>query len=159
MQLTRHTDYGLRILIYLASAKDSRSVPEIAERYGISRNHLVKVAHELVKLSYLKTTRGRLGGMTLAKSPKRIKIGKVVRDLEPGFEIAECFSPERDRCVITSGCQLKFALDYAKRAFLNALDEYTLEDVVGNREQLVELLSLANPPVEPSKRARRARPT
>ncbi len=145
MQLTRYTDYGLRILIYLASVDDTRPVSEIAKQYGISHNHLVKVAHELVRLRYLKTTRGRFGGMSLAAEPKNIRIGRIVRDLEPGFAIAECFSPVENHCVITSGCKLKFALRQAKEAFLNTLDEYTLEDIVGNREELVELLA-AGPP-------------
>lgn len=146
MQLTRHTDYGLRILIYLASADEHRPVSEIAERYGISHNHLVKVAHQLVKLGYLKTTRGRFGGMSLAVKAQDIKVGRIVRDLEPGFAIAECFSPLENQCVITKGCRLRSALDRAKNAFLEALDEYTLADITSNREELVGLLTLGQSP-------------
>ncbi|MEZ5397610.1 MAG: Rrf2 family transcriptional regulator [Bryobacterales bacterium] len=146
MQLTRHTDYGLRILIYLASADEHRSVSEIAEHYGISHNHLVKVAHELVKLGYLKTTRGRFGGMRLAVEPQNLTVGRIVRDLEPGFAIAECFSPLENECVITKGCRLRSALDRAKDAFLETLDEYTLADITSNREQLIELLAIGRLP-------------
>lgn len=142
MQLTRHTDYGLRLLIYLAAADEARPLPEIAEAYGISRNHLVKIAHQLVQLGYLKTVRGRRGGIRLARPPRAYSIGDIVRDLEPGFDIAECFSPERSRCAIARGCHLRFALDHAKRAFLEALDGYTLEDVATQTPNLEYVLGI-----------------
>lgn len=154
MQLTKYTDYGLRTLIYLATTGDSRPISEIAARYKVSRNHLVKVAHHLIKLGYLKTTRGRFGGIQLAHDARDIAIGKVVRNLEPGFEIAECFSPSRNECIITSGCKLARALDEARRAFLVVLDGYTLEDIVKDGGRLAGLLSIQEaPPIAPPKAA------
>lgn len=140
MQLTRYTDYGIRVLIYLACSDEVGTVTEIAERFDISRHHLVKVAHHLSKLGYVETTRGRSGGMRLAREPEKIRLGDVVRDLEPDLNLVECFSPETDNCVISPACGLKHALIKAQRAFLEVLDSYTLKDVVRNRRKLAGLL-------------------
>lgn len=157
MQLTKYTDYGLRTLIYLATAGDNRPISEIAARYKISRNHLVKVVHHLIKLGYLKTLRGRSGGVELAHAASGIAIGRVVRDLEPGFEIAECFAPTRNECVITNGCKLARALDEARHAFLAVLDDYTLEDIVQDRVRLAGLLSIQQAPAPAATGSAKAR--
>ncbi len=140
MQLTAYTDFGLRVLIYLACSDGPATVAEIAEQYGISRNHLVKVVHRLSQLGYINTERGRSGGIHLAHAPKRIRLGEVVRDLETNRVIVECFAPETNTCPIAPVCVLKGVLQQAEAAFQEKLDEYTLEDVVGEREQLAQIL-------------------
>lgn len=140
MQLTSHTDYSLRVLMYLAARNAPSTISEIAETYKISRNHLVKVVHELGKHGYLRTERGRGGGISLARAAKEIRIGDVVRAMEPNFHIVECFDPERNVCVITPQCALKHALSSANSAFMKVLDGYTLADVTRNRTALARAL-------------------
>lgn len=142
MQLTQYTDYALRTLVYLAICDGNATITEIAERYGISRNHLVKVVHNLGKLGYITTTRGRQGGLRLAHPPGDINLGDVVRRTEPNFFLVECFDAERNRCVITPACQLVGILGNAFSAFMDVLDGYTLEDIAGNQKQLRKLLAL-----------------
>ncbi len=144
MQLTAYTDFGLRVLIYLACASSDATVAEIAEQYGISRNHLVKVVHRLSQLGYIKTERGRSGGIRLAHEPNDIQLGAVVRALETNRALVECFTPQTNTCPIAPVCGLKGVLEQAERAFQETLDQYTLADVVGEREQLAEIL-LARP--------------
>lgn len=142
MHLNLHTDFGLRILLYLASSPDgSASAPDVAEAYDISLNHLRKVVQALSHAGYVQTTRGRTGGIALARRPEEIVIGQVVRALEPDFTLVECFEPRTNRCVVTAGCSLMHALGDAQKAFLGVLDRYTLADVVRNKEQLWRLLS------------------
>lgn len=143
MQLTLHTDYGLRVLLYLAAQGRTATIAEIAERYGISRNHLVKVAHELGLKGYIHTERGRGGGLVLARHASEIRVGDVVRDMEPNFHIVECFNTEANRCVITAQCQLKHALAEAQRAFMDTLDGYTLADVCKNQRALSRVFNVA----------------
>ena len=137
MRLTLYTDYSLRLLMYLAIKPEGATIAEVAERYGISRNHLVRIAHDLGKKGWIHTERGRHGGLTLAKPAEQIGIGAVVRDMEPDFHVVECFDPEKNACVITPACRLKRALWDAKEAFLAELDRYTLADVTENNAHLL----------------------
>lgn len=131
MQLTQYTDYSYRVLIFLAQKRSGLStVTEIAEFYGISRNHLVKVIHNLASKGFVSTTRGRHGGMTLSRAPSEINLGDVARQTEPNFNIAECFDIEHNRCVITPTCALKNMLNQARKAFLDTLSQYTLADAI-----------------------------
>lgn len=142
MQLTQYTDYALRTLIYLAVSDANVTITEISDRYHISRNHLVKVVHNLGKLGYITTTRGRQGGLKLAFPPEKINIGEVVRRTEPNFHLVECFDAQRNACVITPACRLMVTLDDAFRAFLAVLDQYTLADITENQRQLRKLLAI-----------------
>jgi Rrf2 family nitric oxide-sensitive transcriptional repressor len=134
MQLTIFTDYGLRSLMYIA-AHPTRlcSVKEIAEHYGISRNHLVKVVHRLSQLGYIASSKGKGGGIKLAKSPEKLKIGDLIRELEPHMQLVECFNKDTNTCRITSSCKLKHYLADADKAFTASLNRYTLADAVQNK--------------------------
>ena len=130
MRLTMYTDYSLRVLLYLANRQDKIvTISELADFYKISRNHLVKVVHNLGLNGYILPTRGRHGGLTLARPAKEILIGKVVRSTEPDFDLLECFNPATDQCVITRSCGLKSVIFNAQASFLGVLDEYTLADI------------------------------
>ncbi len=131
MQLTLYTDYTLRVLIYLSMHRDHVvTITEIAQYYGISRNHLVKVVHNLGLLQYVQTTRGKGGGVRLAIDPAQVSIGEIVRKVEPNFEIVECFNTHKPKCAIEPLCTLKNALWEAKNQFLASLDRLTLADAV-----------------------------
>ncbi len=141
MQLTIFTDYGLRTLMYVAAYPERRcSVREVAEHYGISRNHLVKVVHHLALRGYLDSSKGKGGGIQLAKAPETLRIGDVVRDLEPNMQMAECFNRETNRCRISSNCQLKHYLMEATNAFIATLNRYTLADAVQDKSLFSALI-------------------
>ena len=144
MHITRYTDYSLRVLIYLALNSGNRStIKDIADSYGISKNHLMKVVHNLNKRGYIETLRGKKGGMLLSKKPENINIGKLVLELEPDFNLVECFSHDGN-CAITSVCELKSILGVALSAFIKKLSEYTLADVIikGDEGKAAEVLGL-----------------
>ena len=143
MQLTHYTDYALRTLIFLGLTERGGTIGQVAAAYGISKNHLVKVVHHLGKLGYLKTTRGKAGGIRLAAPPGAINIGEFVRQVEPNFHMVECFNPERNACPITPECRLKGVLCEATDAFLEVLDRYTLEDLLTKRDALRASLQLS----------------
>ena len=143
MRITQYTDYALRVLIYLGLEADKRStIGEIAERYVISRSHLMKVVNQLVQEGFVEGVRGKGGGIRLARPAEQIRIGDVVRKIEPDLAIVECFGPG-NQCVITPACDLKRALYEALQAFLKVLDGYTLADFLSHqREPLRQLLQL-----------------
>lgn len=144
MQLTYYTDYSLRVLMYLAVNRHRMvNISEIAERYGISRNHLVKVVHNLARGGFIKSYRGKGGGIELACDPAKINIGEVVRYTEGPPKPVECFDLERNRCVITNACGLAEAIGEACDNFFATLDRYTLADLLKRRTRLAKILSPA----------------
>lgn len=144
MHITRYTDYSLRVLIYLAEQGDRlATIQEIADSYEISKNHLMKVVHQLNKKGYIETVRGKKGGMRLHMAPNEINIGVLVRETEQDLSIVECFST-KNACKIAPVCGLKGMFSQALKAFLDTLDKYTLADVIQDhhRPQLVRLLQI-----------------
>jgi Rrf2 family nitric oxide-sensitive transcriptional repressor len=143
MRLTVYTDYALRVLMYLALKKDRlATIAEIAESYDISRNHLMKVAHQLGVAGYVETVRGRNGGLRLAKPIDAIRLGEVVRYTEPDMALVSCFEPLDGACALQPNCVLKGAMNRARDAFLDVLDSYTLSDLVEPRSRLSSLLGI-----------------
>ncbi|MES2323587.1 MAG: Rrf2 family transcriptional regulator [Pseudomonadota bacterium] len=131
MRLTAYTDYTLRTLIYLAMHRDRlATIGDIADLHGISKNHLMKVAHQLGVLGLVETVRGRNGGMRLGRDPADINIGEVVRNSETDFYMAECFDAASNSCSLAPGCALKGVLGAATAAYLAVLDAVTLADLV-----------------------------
>ena len=143
MKLTQFSDYALRTLLYLGVHGD-RPVPlgEIAEAYGISYHHLVKVGGMLGELGLVDSVRGRSGGYALARELGSINLGWLIRRTEPDFDLVECFDRANDTCPITPACRLKGALAEAKDGFLAVLDRYTLADFAGTPEQRMKLVQL-----------------
>lgn len=127
MQLTLYTDYSLRVLIYLMNmSRKSATINEVADFYKISRNHLVKVSHQLARKGFIVSQRGKGGGISLARPPESIRINDVVQAMEPNFYLVECFNTIENQCQITNMCQLKGLLNHALMAFFKDLDQYTL---------------------------------
>jgi Rrf2 family nitric oxide-sensitive transcriptional repressor len=140
MRLTVYSDYALRVLMYAAvHPGELVTIQQVADDYGISRNHLMKVAFELGRHGFLETVRGRRGGVRLARPPERIGLGEVVRKTEDDFILVECFGAA-DACVLSGPCRLKGALAQALKAYLAVLDGYTLADLTQNRRELARLL-------------------
>lgn len=145
MRLTVYTDYALRVLMHVA-LKDGELVriSDIASSFGISRNHLTKVVHNLGVLGYLTTVQGRNGGISLARPAGKITVGQIVREFEPDFRLVECFEPKTSNCRIQPACVLKKALHDAAGAFLSRLDKVTVAELIRPRGRLQTLLKLAN---------------
>jgi Rrf2 family nitric oxide-sensitive transcriptional repressor len=140
VQLTLFSDYSLRIALYLACHPDRLcSVDEISRAYGISRAHLVKVVQRLTELGTVSATRGRGGGLRLARPPQEINIGALVRATEPHFDVVECFDMKTNTCPIAPACGLKGTLLRARQAFLDVLDGQVLADYLPRRERLIPL--------------------
>ncbi|AHI29443.1 RrF2 family transcriptional regulator [Marinobacter similis] len=145
MHITRYTDFSLRVLIYLAVQGDRLStIKEIAESYDISKNHLMKIVHQLNRKGYIETVRGKNGGMRLQMAPRDINIGILVRETEEDLNIVECFAT-KDACKISPVCGLRGMFGEAMDAFLKTLDQYTLEDVIprAHRTQLLRILQIS----------------
>lgn len=138
MQLTSFTDYGLRALIYMASLPEDRmtNISQVTDVYGVSRNHMVKIINQLSRAGLVTAVRGKNGGIKLGKPAETIRIGDVVRELEP-LTLVNCAG---DFCHITPACRLKQVLHTAIEHFLDELNQYTLADMVKDNSPLYKLL-------------------
>jgi Rrf2 family nitric oxide-sensitive transcriptional repressor len=137
MQLTTHSDFALRLLIYLMSHRTRKvSTKEVATAYGISLNHLTKVAKSLTKAGWLITARGGGGGLTLASHTPETRVGEIVRYTEFTCDIAECFDVASNQCPITNVCRLKPLLYRARKAFFDVLDTVTVQEIARNPAEL-----------------------
>ncbi|MGP4713048.1 MULTISPECIES: Rrf2 family transcriptional regulator [unclassified Psychrobacter] len=167
MRLTNYSDYALRSLIYLAVKSEPdvlTNISDIAGSYDISKSHLTKIIHKLGQMGYIESVRGKNGGIKLAAAPKDINLGLLIKQIEPDFELVECFATpansdnreprttglpitlineEVDKsvgCVITPVCELKGVFFEALTAFITVLEKYTLADIIINKDKLATLL-------------------
>jgi Rrf2 family transcriptional regulator, nitric oxide-sensitive transcriptional repressor len=140
MKLTQFTDYSLRALMYLATNPDSLSTAkEISSAFDISYHHMVKVVHALSKHGYIKTRKGKGGGILLARPAEEINLGDLLSTLEPDLDIVECFSTN-STCIITPACKLKHVLDDARKAFVDELKKHSLANITSNKHELIALI-------------------
>jgi len=143
MHLTRHTDYGMRILIYLAllPKNEKASIDTISALYDISRNNVNKIVHQLGKENIIETQRGKGGGFFLKLAPEKIQIGDMIILMENSLEIIDC---ETQKCRIVAACKFKGILNEAKKSFIDTLNKYTLADLMeGSRDDLINIFKLS----------------
>jgi Rrf2 family transcriptional regulator, nitric oxide-sensitive transcriptional repressor len=140
MRLTLHTDFALRVLIYVG-LNDGKltTIKDIAQIFGISKASLMKVVNDLSQMGYLDTVRGRNGGIRLMRKPQDINIGEVVRDTENQLDVIGCLE-HNGYCPIERVCVLRGVLLNATEAFLAVLDAHTLADLIKPQRALSSLL-------------------
>lgn len=139
MRLGLQTDYGLRILMYLASVDQRATIPDIATFYQISKDHLAKVAQRLSREGYVRSIRGIGGGLELSKSPDEISLGDVIRKLEGSMELLECVNATQIVCVLQPSCRLRGVLAEAERLQMEYLFSVRLSDVVTLGQPLLSI--------------------
>lgn len=146
MRLTTYTDYTLRVLIFLTlkyRSGEKATIPEIAQAYDISRNHLMKIVHELSQAGFIETVRGRTGGTVLARPPETISVGEVVRFAEEDFALVVCHVEGMESsCAVWQACNLKRVFHRALDAFMTELDKMTLADAVTSQTVAASLLGV-----------------
>ena len=127
--------------MYLALRKgESVTIQEVSDRFAVSKNHMVKISHQLTKSGLIESTRGRNGGVTLAGPPESISVEQALRATEDNFDLVECFGAAKNHCVITGACKLRGVLDAALAAFFEVLREVSLADLVKNSKVIEKSL-------------------
>lgn len=139
MRLTLHTDYALRVLMFLAGRRGRVTIAEIAEFYNISKDHVAKVVQRMARVGWIRSVRGIGGGLELARSADEITIGEVIVEMEGGAHFLECVGATQSVCVIQPGCKLRNVLAEAERIQLEYLRGVRLSDVVQPGRDLVSL--------------------
>lgn len=141
MKLTQYSDLGLRLLMYLAHRYgESVTIQEVCDRFAVSKNHMVKISHQLTNAGLIESTRGRNGGVRLAGTPESISVEQVLRATEDSFDLVECFNASQNRCVITRVCKLKGVLNAALEAYFAVLRQTSLADLTRNERALENAL-------------------
>ena len=144
MQLTLFTDYALRTLVFLALQPEQHlsTITEVADRFSSSRNHVVKIVHQLGMKGYIDTIRGKHGGIRLARASAEINLGDLIADMENMSCLMDC---QREGCRLSPGCRFQSIMRKAMRAFMAVLAEFTLADLVRDEERMCDLLGLEIP--------------
>jgi Rrf2 family transcriptional regulator, nitric oxide-sensitive transcriptional repressor len=149
MRLTTYTDYTLRVLMFLTlkyRTGEKATIPEMAEAYGISRNHLMKIVYDLSQRGFIETIRGRTGGTVLARPPEAISVGEIVRFAEEDFALVECHvEGQESNCAVWQACNLKRGFRRALDAFMTELDQMTLADAITSVTVASSLLGVPQP--------------
>jgi Rrf2 family nitric oxide-sensitive transcriptional repressor len=146
VKLTSYSNYSIRVLMIAAARfPDLTTIGELAAAFDISRTHLVKCVHQLGLWGYIETVRGNGGGFRLARPAHAISIGEIIRRTEEGFDLAECFRDETNTCPLVARCRLRPALQRATAAFLDTLDDITLDEIASNGDDLLKILELSSP--------------
>lgn len=142
MRLTMFTDYALRTLMYLSQHQERLcTAREVADSYGVSLNHIVKVVHRLSQLGYIKSVKGKGGGIKLNRPPEEINLWELVKSMEPDLTLVECFDPQHNTCRVVSACGLKSILHEAMQAFEATLMKYSIADTI-SKPRLFSSLTL-----------------
>ncbi|WP_373476592.1 Rrf2 family transcriptional regulator [Sphingorhabdus sp.] len=147
MRLTVQTDFALRTLMFLGASEGHQTIEVIARHYGISKNHLMKVAQRLVAEGYVASVRGRGGGLVLARPLEELNLGTIVRAFEDVGTFVECFDPVTNQCAATPACGLKHILAGGVAVFMAHLDQFSVADLVPDKLIFAEALGL---PIEVS---------
>jgi Rrf2 family nitric oxide-sensitive transcriptional repressor len=130
MRLTDHTDYSLRLLMYLNQRKNLMiTLNELSKRLDVSKNNLIKASNQLAKLGLIETTKGRSGGLTIRENAGQTSLREIIVRTEHTFYMAACFTGKRCDCTFLKHCLLKKKLAEALDAFLNSLEKTTLDDI------------------------------
>ena len=129
MRLTDHTDYSLRVLMYLNKKKELVTLNELSDQLGISKNNLIKVSNQMAKLELIESSRGRSGGLLIKAETGKINIKDIILQTEESFSMAECFTNRSCACTFLRNCKLKKTLAQALQAFLDSLGATTLNDI------------------------------
>jgi len=157
MRLTLMTDYALRLLMHVAQHPGRLcTIAEVAQANGVSEAHLMKVTHRLGMRGWIETVRGKGGGMRLARAPREINLGEVIRSVEPDFDLVDCFAPG-GLCVLAGRCRLSGVLGGAMRDFMAHLERHTLADVLPDA-RATGPMALVSPPPRPARPTRSALP-
>ena len=134
MRLTKQTSYALRILIHCATSGEKHvRAADIAAEHGITEYNVAKIVPILVRGGFLATSRGRAGGLKLARPPLEISIGDVLRVTEATHVEAECVGGVSQPCSIKRAAPINQMLGEALEAFIDVLDKHTLADLIGSR--------------------------
>lgn len=141
MKLTQYSDLGFRLMMYLAMRNgEIVTIQEVSDRFAISKNHLVKISHQLTKSGLIESVRGRNGGVRLALPQGEINLEMILRVTEDGFDLVECFDLEHNQCVISDVCKLNSVFDDALEAFFGELRKVSLADLAKNSSQIESAL-------------------
>lgn len=130
MRLSQASDFSLRILMLLATQKESMTIEVVSEKLGLVKSHVMKISAKLRKAGIVESQRGRVGGISLAIDPSDISVGQVIRIIEPDFAVVECMQNQSSNCTFMPNCRLKKTIHDATDAFLITLDEQTLDKLI-----------------------------
>ncbi|GMQ62647.1 RrF2 family transcriptional regulator [Vallitalea maricola] len=139
MKLSTRGRYGLRAMVDLVvnSKETNISLKSISQRQGISMNYLEQIISVLKKSGYVKSVRGAKGGYSLAKSPKDISVGDILRALEGDLNPVDCaLVNEEKQCDEADCCITKIVWKKISDSINDVVNNISLQDLVEGHNDL-----------------------
>lgn len=132
MQLTRFTDYAIKVLAYLATHPNQWiTIRQISDDYGVSKNHLMKVVSFLSTHQYIHSQRGPGGGVKLSRKAPDINLAEIILDTEGQLDLLECMKDDQnDNSAFDH--RLGEALNHGVQSMVDTLNAYSLADLIGS---------------------------
>lgn len=135
MKITAQEEYGLRILIRIASCKDKvgMSIPQLSDAEGLSSHYVAKLTRILRMEGFINSTPGYKGGYVLAMPAENIIINKVLKTLGgPMFDTKFCgtHAGALKLCTHSVDCSSRSLWQMIQFILDRFLDKVTLHDLV-----------------------------
>ncbi|MGB7203137.1 MAG: Rrf2 family transcriptional regulator [Pyrinomonadaceae bacterium] len=140
MKISAQEEYGLRCLVQLATLPDGESLtlPQIAQREGISTANAGKLMWLLNKAGFVNSTRGTKGGYFLARPASDIRLSEIIKVL--GEEVinkhCDSYTGVLDSCVHKGDCGIRPVIVGLHEIVENALSQITLAQLVGSERSV-----------------------
>jgi Rrf2 family protein len=143
MKISAQEEYGLRCLVQLATLQegDSLTLPQIADREGISTANAGKLMWLLNKAGFVHSTRGTKGGYCLARPAGEIHLSEIIKVLDAQAVTKHCdsYTGVLDSCVHKGGCGIRPVIVGLHEIVENALSQITLAQLVGDESSVDEM--------------------
>lgn len=140
MKISAQEEYGLRCLVQLANLPhgESLTLPQIAEREGISTANTGKLMWLLNKAGFVQSTRGTKGGYFLSRPAKDIRLSEIIKVLDEDVLSKHCesYTGILDSCVHKGDCGIRPVIVGLHEIVENALSQIKLAQLVGNEESV-----------------------
>jgi len=141
MKITYRGDYALKAVLDLALNYDNVvTIHDLATRAQIPTKFLEQVLLDLKRGGFVESRRGKVGGYLLAKPPKEIRVGDVVRFIDGPIEPIGCVEKGYAGCTDIYKCVFRSIWQQVGRATSDIVDNITFEDLANQARQNKEVL-------------------
>lgn len=131
MRITYKGDYALKAILELAlHYGELITIHELAKRWDIPVKFLEQVLLELKRGGFVESKRGKIGGYLLAKDPKQVKLGDVIRFVDGSIDPIACLEKKYSGCNDIYKCVFRKVWQEVARSTAKVVDNITFEDLV-----------------------------
>lgn len=134
--ITKKAEYTIRILTILAVCERNNeriTTKQIANELGILQNLVIQLISKLREASWVKSTRGPSGGVSLIKDESKINLKEIIELIDGPIVITRCLVSDAP-CNDQSDCHLRGIWIRAQHKMTEELQGVTIKDLADAKE-------------------------